>query len=114
MIMNKKALADQGVDRAAFTLIELLVVIAIIAILAALLLPALAKAKEKAKTISCTSNEKQIALAYLMYSDDNAGLLPVEMRHPGGFDGMRLAAALLIPVPYGTAMRELLTARQER
>jgi CRISPR-associated protein Csx17 len=44
----------------------------------------------------------------------NAGLLPAEMHDPGGFDGMRLAAALLIPVPYGTAMQKLLTARQER
>ena len=68
--------ADARLWPEAFTLVELLVVIAIIAILAALLLPGMARAKEKANGIRCVNNSRQIGLSFLLYAGDNAEHLP--------------------------------------
>lgn len=73
--MNKFAIQPRSKGRCGFTLIELLVVIAIIAILAALLLPALQKAKAKAQTIACVNNLSQILKATSLYTDDHEGRL---------------------------------------
>lgn len=76
-----------GNRRNAFTLIELLVVIAIIAILAAILFPVFAQAREKARGTTCVSNEKQILLGIMQYTQDYDEMLPIGEQLPVKWDG---------------------------
>jgi prepilin-type N-terminal cleavage/methylation domain-containing protein/prepilin-type processing-associated H-X9-DG protein len=91
----------QSTCRSAFTLIELLVVIAIIAILAAMLLPALGKAKSKAHQIACLNNQKQMGLATMMYQGDNQDKFPAGVRLISGNP-----ALMLQPGVWPTALLE--------
>jgi prepilin-type N-terminal cleavage/methylation domain-containing protein/prepilin-type processing-associated H-X9-DG protein len=97
---SKKSLSlKKSPERRGFTLIELLVVIAIIAILAAMLLPALASAKERAQKARCVSNLHQLGVATQMYVSDNRDFLPA------GTHGVSVSANALwdIPIPMADA-----------
>jgi prepilin-type N-terminal cleavage/methylation domain-containing protein/prepilin-type processing-associated H-X9-DG protein len=97
--LELKTLTQRGrTDKAAFTLIELLVVIAIIAILAAMLLPALARAKEKAIRTQCLNNLRQFTIATTIYANENREKLPVIVTPGNGWawDLPDAAAQLMI------------------
>jgi prepilin-type N-terminal cleavage/methylation domain-containing protein/prepilin-type processing-associated H-X9-DG protein len=89
-------------NKAGFTLIELLVVIAIIAVLAAILFPVFAKVREKARQTSCASNEKQLGLAFMQYSQDNDDMMPSGTQ--GAYQNGRGWASDIYPYVKSTAV----------
>jgi prepilin-type N-terminal cleavage/methylation domain-containing protein len=104
--MNNRLRANHPLRNSpgAFTLIELLVVIAIIAILAAILLPALARTKEKAQRTICLNNEKQLYIGLHMYTDDNRDKLPVLENPPPGSGGFTPFWCWDVPCPASYSM----------
>jgi prepilin-type N-terminal cleavage/methylation domain-containing protein/prepilin-type processing-associated H-X9-DG protein len=119
--VEKSALPANSSSRRAFTLVELLVVIAIIALLAALLLPALARAKEAGRKAACISNLRQMGIAIHTYAADNAGRIPYgpiapPFTHPAEFYPSTGSPTSLIslrsgaPVGMGLLLKEHLSA----
>jgi prepilin-type N-terminal cleavage/methylation domain-containing protein len=100
MRFHKRRLPKRAKGASAFTLIELLVVIAIIAILAAMLLPALSKAKDHAHTVNCISNHRQLSLCWVMYAADHGGrLVPnIALGDPGYLDSTWILGDMSNPI----------------